>query len=443
MCSSTPSSIFKKPNSALVMVPKVGKLTAITRKVFNVMLQITQRQVTALAASGQVVQATHRFKARLSDLVIPIESGDSNLITYVKHSLREMRRVELDWEAPDANSEVIWTNMSLVSEVRITKEKKDNVLYAEWALPPGLMEVIADPARFTPIDIAQLAQLRTYTAVALYEICSRYRNNPSGVTSEQNMEWWIGALSQSPLPIDPTTKLLKPRNWSKFKDDQLNSAIEEINRKSDLCIGLVEQKTGRKLTSAQFRVARKRSLELGISSGHKLGTEVLDTAARLGLSLSDVCSLSKQGYSEGAIKVALTKLGARVVRQDLPPIEANLAYLRSVLLEVGVYVADKRQVTDELEPPVTAQIAPALTPIEQRRAAMKDELLRLDMEKQSRYATVALEMLQRIGMASATLSRKATARDWSSGPLLSKMIDAYAIDNYGPNWGAELSPELK
>ena len=437
MNSLTPSSIFKKPNSALVMVPKVGKLTAITRKVFNVMLQVTQRQVTELAAGGQVVQATHRFKARLSDLVIPIENGDSNLITYVKHSLREMRRVELDWEAPDANSEVIWTNMSLLSEVRITKEKKDNVLYAEWALPPGLMEVIADPARFTPIDIAQLAQLRTYTTVALYEICSRYRNNPSGVTSEQNMEWWIGALSQSPLPIDPTTKLPKPRNWSKFKDDQLNSAMEEINGKSDLIVELLEKKTGRKLTSAQFRVARKPASIPEKFRGPKIGSAVVEAVAALGLSLSEVSNLLKQGYSEGVVKAALSRLGARVARTDLPPVEANLAYLRSVLVEARAFGDNKPQGTKESVAALSNEFLPAPSYRERRRAAMKEELISLDRGRQRRYAAMAFEKLQQVGMASPEMAKKLTAGDWSSGLLLTKMIDTYAIETYGSNWGVD------
>ena len=442
MSSSTPSSIFKKPNSALVMVPKVGKLTAITRKVFNVMLQVTQCQVTELAASGQVVQATHRFKARLSDLVIPIESGDSNLITYVKHSLREMRRVELDWEAPDANSEVIWTNMSLLSEVRITKEKQDNILYAEWALPPGLMEVIADPARFTPIDIAQLALLRTYTAVALYEICSRYRHNPSGVTSEQSMEWWIGALSQSPLPVDPVTKLPKPRNWSKFKDDQLNSAMEEINGKSDLIVELLEKKTGRKLTSAQFRVARKPTSIPEKFRGPKIGSAVVEAALALGLNLSDVRNLLKQGYSEGIVKAALSRLGARVARTDLPPVEANLAYLRSVLVEASAYGDSKPLVAEEMVAALPSEFSPVPSYRERRRAAMKEELLSLDGGRQRRYAAMAFEKLQQVGMASPDMAKKVTTGHWSSGLLLTKMIDTYAVENYGSDWCVDPLPDI-
>lgn len=443
MDTSLPCSTFKKPNSALVMMPKVGKLTAITRKVFNVMLQVTQRQVAMLARNGQLVQATHRFKARLSDLVVPIETGESNLITYVKHSLREMRRVELDWEAPDANSEVIWSNMSLLSEVRIIKDKSDKVLYAEWALPPGLMEVIADPARFTPIDIVQLAQLRTYAAVALYEICSRYRNNPSGVTSEQSMDWWIGALSQSPLPIDPHTKLPKARNWSKFKDDQLNAAINELNRKSDLMVQLLEKKTGRKLTSAQFRVSRKPPAGVSGARPPKMGADLAEVAVRLGIALPDISNLMGLGHGESLLKLALSKLETRLARQDLAPVESRLAYLRTVLDELGAYVEDVSTAADLAMPLTTAPPAeevPTLTYKERRRAAIKEALLKLPKEQQRVYAESALEALQQNGLATTTLSRKLLAGDWASGLLLSKMIEVYAVQYDGPRWSVEPEP---
>ncbi|RFO94858.1 hypothetical protein DIC66_21215 [Rhodoferax lacus] len=438
---TTHSSTFKKPNSALVMMPKVGKLTAITRKIFNVMLQVTQSQIAELSRTGHGLQATHRFSARLSALVAPIEIGDSNLISYVKNSLREMRRVELDWEAPDANSDVIWTNMSLLSEVRIVRDKRRNVLYVEWALPPGLLEVIADPVRFTPIDIAQMARLRTYAAVALYEICSRYRSNPSGVTSEQHVDWWIGALSQSPLPIDPITKLPKSRNWSKFKDDQLNAAIEEINHKSDLLIELMEQKTGRKLTSAQFRVARKPSPVQ--ASLPKLSVSLARAASQLGLSLSEISNLLKQGHGESVLHIAMDRLQVRLARQDLPTVDCRSAYLRAVLNETGSYVASSSALPVNPAPvqDLDQDLVPALTHKEQRRSILRDELLHLGHAQQSGYAHIALQRLQSMGMANSSLSHKVANGDWSSGLLLSKMIEAYAMERYGLSWSLEPQQE--
>lgn len=433
------SATFKKPNSALVMMPKVGKLTAVTRKIFNVLLRTTQRQINALSKEGKVVEATHYFRARLDELVDPVEVGNSNLTSSAKKSLLEMRRTEVDWEAPDANSEVIWSNMSLLSEAKIAKE--EGILYAYWALPPGLLTVIADPQRYTPIDISQLAKLKTYAAIALYEICVRYKNNPTGLTSENNMEWWVDALTQSAPKIDPITKKPKLRLWSKFKSEQVNVAIDEINTKSDIGIELVEKKTGKAVTSAQFKVWRKPADSVGIAIGSKMSPEVAEIANKLGVSLSDISNLIKHGQSERVLKVALGKLESRINREDLAPVESKTAYLRTVLSETNNFVTP---VTVPLVPisvmsdfKAPTDLPEALSYQESRRREIKEELLDLGKERQKKYAELALEYLQKAGIATTTISRKVESGDWATGILFSKMIEIYAVEQYGVNWGSE------
>ena len=439
------SPTFKKPNSALVMMPKLGKLTAVSRKIFNVLLRTTQRQINALNQEGKIIEATHYFRARLDELVDPVEIGSSNLTSSAKKSLLEMRRTEVDWEAPDANSEVIWSNMSLLSEARIVKE--GGILYAYWALPPGLLTVIADPQRYTPIDINQLSKLKTYAAVALYEICVRYKNNPTGLTSENHMEWWVDALTQSAPKIDPITKKPKLRLWSKFKSEQVSVAIDEINTKSDIGIELIEKKTGKAVTSAQFKVWRKSADAVGIASGPKMSPEVAEITNKLGVSLSDISNLIKQGQSENVLKVAFVKLESRMNREDLAPIESKMAYLRKVLAETNNFVSTVPAVQTTISArPVfkTLEDLPkALTHQEHRRREIKEELLNLGKEGQKRYAESALEYLQKAGIATTTISRKVESGDWASGILFSKMIEVYAIEHYGANWGVETEREAE
>ncbi len=436
---------FKKPNSTLVMMPKVGKLTAISRKIFNVLLHTTQRQVNALNLEGKIIEATHYFSARLDELVDPVEVGNSNLTSSAKQSLLEMRRTEVNWEAPDANSGVIWSNMSLLSEARIAKE--GGILYAYWALPPGLLTVIADPQRYTPIDITQLSQLKTYAAVALYEICVRYKNNPTGLTSANELEWWVDALTQSAPKIDPKTKKPKLRLWSKFKSEQVNVAINEINTKSDIGIELIEKKTGKAVTSAQFKVWRKPVEPLVVANRPKMTPDTAELANKLGISLSDISNLLKQGHSESVLKIAFAKLEARINREDLAAVESKIAYLRKVLTETNNFVSA------ELASPITNTVIPILkTPDdlpkimsyqEHRRLEIKEELLNIGKEGQRKYAELALEYLQKAGIATATISRKVESGDWTTGVLFSKMIEVYAVEQYGANWGsdAELGAE--
>jgi Initiator Replication protein len=443
MKKSFPSPMFKKPNSALVMMPKVGKLTAVSRKIFNVLLHTTQRQVQALNHEGKIVEATHYFSARLDELVDPVEVGHSNLTSSAKKSLLEMRRTEVDWEAPDANSGVIWSNMSLLSEAKIVKTA--GILYAYWALPPGLLSVIADPQRFTPIDIAQLSRLKTYTAVALYEICVRYKNNPTGVTSENNLEWWVDALTQSAPKVDPKTKKPKLRLWSKFKSEQVSVAIHEINSKSDIGIELIEKKTGKAVTSAQFKVWRKSVEATAISSGPRMSPELALTATSLGLPLGDIASFIKTGHDESVLKIGLAKLAARIGRDDLAPVDSKTAYLRTVLAETQGFIAEVpaplSSVSVFLSSQKLAELPKILGYQEHRRLEIKAELLNISKTEQKKYAELALESLQKAGIATTTISRKVESGDWMTGVLFSKMIEAYAIEQYGANWGVAFDSE--
>lgn len=432
---------FKKPNSAIVMMPKVGKLTAVSRKIFNVILHKTQRQVNDLNLKGKIVEATHYFSARLDELVDPVERGGSNLTAVAKLSLLEMRRTEVDWEAPDANSGVIWSSMSLLSEAKIVKE--GGILYAYWALPPGLLTVIADPQRFTPIDITQLSQLKTYTAVALYEICVRYKYNPSGVTSEHSLEWWVDALTQSPPKIDPKTKKPKLRLWSKFKNEQVKDAIDEINAKTDIVIELKQHSSGlagKAVTSAQFEVKRKPGKSIA-SSRPKMSSEIAELAHKLGIPIGDISNLIGQGQSESVLKIAFAKLEDRINREDLAPVESKMAYLRTVLAEINGYVSSVPAVQTKtvVMPVVKAldDLPKALNYQEQRRGEIKDELLNLGKEGQKRYAEIAFGSLQKAGIGTAAIGRKLELGEWTNGILFSKMIEAYAVEQYGENWGVE------
>lgn len=437
MNKSSPAPTFKKPNSALVMMPKVGKLTAITRKIFNVLLHTTQRQVQDLTHDGKIVGATHYFSARLDELVDPVEVGLSNLTSSAKKSLLEMRRTEVDWEAPDANSGVIWSSMSLLSEAKIVKA--GGVLYAYWALPPGLLSVIADPQRFTPIDIAQLSRLKTYAAVALYEICVRYKNNPTGLTSEKPLDWWLEALTQSPPKLDPKTKMPKLRLWSKFKSEQVSAAIREINGKSDIGIELIEKKTGKAVTSAQFKVWRKPADAATLSSASKMSPELALNATALGLPLVDMASLMKQGHHESVVRIGLAKLEARMGRDDLVPVESKLAYLRAVLSEtqgfIAVEPAAKPAVPVSPLSPPPAELPKILTYQEHRRVEIKAELMNIGKSDQKKYAELALLSLQMAGIATTTITRKVESGDWMTGVLFSKMIEAFAVEHYGTDWG--------
>lgn len=419
------------------MVPRVGKLTPLGRKMYNVLLLLTQQQLPAVQPRNGLtgIDAGHLFRAPLSSVVEPAITGDSDPKTVAKKYLTEMRRVEVDWEAPDESSPVIWSSMSLLSQAKL--EKQNGSIWVCWAFPPDLLLALADPERYTSIELlANMAALKRYASIALYEICARYKNNPSGVTSNNTPDWWVDALSNAPAPVDPKTGQKKRREWRKVKNEAVIDAIQEINDKTDLTIELIEHKAGKAVASVQFAVRRKKAP----SHDAVLSENVALIAARLDISLSQLAQLVKTGrFSEGAILLGLTKLEARVKAQDLDPIENRMAYLRTVLED------DQRYLRSEDEPPRPEQPA-TIKAVEEgeakaswmqnRIADLKKELLALPEAQQMEYASVAAEELKNIGMNQTTL-RRFKMGNWKSGVLLSRVVEVYARTIYGPGWNQE------
>lgn len=452
------TTTLKKPNSALVMVPKVGRLNPTSRKMFNVMLHETQRQVAELRAGDQGVLATHLFSAPLHTMVEKTTANNSDARAHVKKYLREMRRTEVDWEAPDADSNVIWASMGLLSEVRL--EMRNGESWVSWALPPALLMAVSDPERYTPIDTEVMAKLHSYAAIALYEICSRYRHNPTGVTSKNPPEWWIDALTQTVAEIDPVTKQKKRREWRKFKNEFLLKALTELNEGTDLLVQLHEFRLSRAVSSVQFAVQKKR-LEVDRPAAPLIASVVLaEHASRLGVPYAELQKKVAEGFSEQRIAFALTLLESRVKRSDLAPVNSIASYFRRLIAD-GTPVAEQgdllaeisaRSETDHPDPNLPGGIsmsrgvfqkveeAPLVKRSEwlsERTASIKSSLMELDAIEQSRYLVLASESMKKTGMLSALLARKVANGEWKTGSLLVNMISAYGREHFGPDWNVE------
>ena len=430
------SVTLRKPNSTLVMIPRVGKLNPIARKMYNVMLHLTQQQVCESRATGQAIEATHMFSAQLEHIVQPIVNGQSDPRTIAKQYLREMRRIEVDWEAPDAASGVIWNSMGLIAQAKL--EIINNATWVYWALPPDILLAVSDPERYTPIDLTYMANLKSYVAIALYEICSRYKNNPTGVTSKNPPAWWVDALTNIPAVKDKITGEIKRREWRKLKSELVLKAIEEINEHTDLHVSLFEFKESQAVTAVQFRVQKKKN-DTPQTVTLKIGADLAAKSLALGVPLSDINKLRLDGHSEADLLLAVARLAARLNRTDLEPIKSHAAYLRR-LMDVGEKIEDFDVLLPKLAGNVPQHPPVSLNPPdprrEQRRKEITDELMSLAPDVQQVYIDMATKELERGGLLIATIARKLAAGDWKGGVIMSKVFDCYAREIYGDTWFA-------
>jgi hypothetical protein len=418
--------ILLKPNPLLVLMPKTGKITGVGRKLFNVLLHQSLKQLDEYKAlHKQAPPLTHLFSARASELVDPIERGASNLRSVLRKNLLTLRRSEIDSEAPDAKSGTVWSNLSLLSSVRFVIQ--DGNLWVYWAFPPEIIEVLAaDSAKFTLLDLEQMADLSNYTAVSLYEICARYRNNflrggtGECLTCSNPPEWWVDALTWAPNKVDKTTGQKIRREWRKVKNELVNPAIEEIGRVTDYDIKLREVRKDRAITSVQFEVRSKKPKPREIPIPVY---EQLLHGAKLGLSEGQIESAIHRSSVE-QVGLGLAKLEARMAQHDQPPITNLAAYFKTITPANVPAIKAVEGLT-----PVTpiAKTAAAGIPADgqnQERAIARSEFMILSNSEKQVFADEALNILASKGVITDKLRKNAKEGVWT-GVLLSKMIEIY------------------
>ena len=89
-----------------------------------------------------------------------------------------------------------WAVSALIAHAQLVNEKGE--VFMEWSYAVNIKQEILDPQRYARISLAFQAEFRSMPGLALYEICSRYVDNPGGVTARQHWTWWRPVLTGAP-----------------------------------------------------------------------------------------------------------------------------------------------------------------------------------------------------------------------------------------------------
>jgi len=427
---------LRKPNEVLVMISKDKGMTAVARKLYTVLLWEAQQQMKAL---GRVPEATHLFEMPLRRALL-LAGSSTESRTIAQGYLREMRKMAISWEAPGTTNGPEWRDMALLSQAAF--EMRHGERLVQWAFPPDLVKALLDPKLWTLQDLPILARLESYGAIALYDICSRYKNNPSGVTNRAAPDWWVSALSSSP----------KKREWRKVKNEAVMAAMAEINEKSDIEVELLEHRQGRAVTEVQFAVRKKRQdRQAGAAVGPAAVAQgagdgggpvsgagqgaVRAAASGLGLSDAQLEALSGQ-YSEERLVRALLDTRARTHRTDLAPVRNQLMYLMS-LLDPRAPDPLMREVPGAAAPEPRPAVAPAQDTIrEDASEAMRRErfdqavaeIAHLPAEVRGQLLQKLAAQLKEKGLLTPSIAKRVREGDWTSPLLKAEMVKMFLAE---------------
>lgn len=304
-------SAVKRANESIGVVPQSGRITLLTRRLFNILLYFSQQD-----------GVRPRYQRNLSE-IIANAAFDSNNTAVVKSQLRKMRNLEIEWNSKSEDVE-IWAVSGLIEQPKIIKRKGQPVV-VEWGLPENVSARLLDPDLYTRLSLQLQTELRSGSSIALYEICARYATNPSHLTCSEPWRWWRPRLTGNPEDAG------EDGEYKYFKRDVLRPAVAEINQISDLEIELVEHKAGKRITAIQFKVVLKRQPQLKLGNGANLiDSTVVERMIQLGLSQAEASEIYGN-HDENFVRATLDLVEKRVRNPALAKLDAPAAYFRNAL----------------------------------------------------------------------------------------------------------------
>lgn len=298
-----PESVVRKHVNTIALMPTERRIGLLTRKLFNVMLRLAQQQ-------GE----TETFSAPLREL-ITLARFDSKDYQLLKRTLRQMISTVVEWQSPTDREFVRWEACGLISGVSLSKPPEaGGAVILQWSYAPQIRSQLLSPDRYARLSLELMTRLRSHTALALYEICARYIDNPSHLTARQPWRWWKPVLTGQPDRADG-----RQAQYRYFKRDVLLPAIAEVNALTDIVVaGPIEARgpDNKTITTIQFEVRRREVPDRlrSTPAAELVDLPVLGHAIRNGLSQAEAERLLEQ-YDADRLRAAVDQL---VQRQSIP-----------------------------------------------------------------------------------------------------------------------------
>lgn len=144
-----------KANEAIAIRPKRGKLTLLSRRIYNVFLYHAQRQGVDNPS----------YSINLAELI-----GDarftSNNTELLKSHIRDMQATTIEWHTSSGGARK-WTSTQLLGPVVIHEPGRGQACTITWTYPEPIREQLVKPAQYTRVLLEISSQMRSYAAATV------------------------------------------------------------------------------------------------------------------------------------------------------------------------------------------------------------------------------------------------------------------------------------
>jgi len=313
------SEVYSRTNETIGIKPTSGTLSLIVRRLFNVLLYISQKD-------GDI----ETYRRPLIEIMAHIEYNSNDAKLLKDHFRSMMNGILVEWNSVDAKGTQTWEASPLLAHARI-ESSENRPTIVEWSLPKPIRERLRDLTSYTRFSLQMHTRLRTGASVALYEICARYATNPSQLSVRAPVSWWHPRLTGSSSESEIVYKY--------FKRDVIRPSVAEINVQADFTVELIEYKAGNRVDEIQFRVIPKERHDDDDGESLRYDGALLEKVTRLGLSVEEAKRVCEK--HDGLVvldAIALTERRAAITTAE--PLHSKAAYFTATLSKG--YTANKK-----------------------------------------------------------------------------------------------------
>jgi hypothetical protein len=275
----------------------------------------------------------------------------------------------------------------------------------------------------------------------LYEICARYKDNPTHLTSRQHWHWWLPVLTGKPAPAEIKTQ------FRFFNRDTIKPSLEEVNEVSELTVTVHEFKVGRTIEFIQFEVHLKK--EASAKDSKAIDLSKVARAVQLGID-TEIAEDYFLRYGELAFAKAVERLEARLAMPGTPVLSRH-AYLKSLLKSRAIdNPAPETSQPDIIEKVVAQKTDPGLEAQAnlRERDAKKLQIVRAELESLDAGAMAQLlselktDFVQR--KVSQAVMKRLEDGNWESALIVGELARFYWKRTRGVDWSdADALPKVE
>lgn len=303
-----------KANEAIAIRPKRGKLTLLSRRIYNVLLYHAQQQGVD----------NPQYRILLSELIDDARFTSHNT-ELLKSHLRDMQATTIEWHTSSGGART-WTSTQLLGTVVIDEPGRGSPCSIQWTYPDAIRQRLVKPSQYTKVLLEVSARMRSYAAAVLYELGARYLTSPSRLTMREDVIWWASVLTGR---SDITAV-----DYRILRRDTIKKALAELDALNDeFRMEAIEHKRGRKVEELQFRVVVKAQPDLrGLDQGSRnvFDLKLVERIEALGFKRPEAEDLYAT-TDEGAIRAALDLVESRQKSSGLAPLGSPAAYFKDAL----------------------------------------------------------------------------------------------------------------